>query len=186
MAAVSSRPGAQILDLCGYVESNFALFGRRLGCRVHALDLVVELERHRASGSGKAVSEAIDGWFEQPDRSVDGALCWDVFDYLDLPTASMVARHLTRLIAPNGVAFAMFRTSQPATADYGKDVAEEGGRLVRQASARQQPEGAVLQNREIIHLFEGLRVTDSFLLRNNTREILFCRPDYLASASPRR
>jgi hypothetical protein len=39
----------------------------------------------------------------------------------------------------------------------------------------------VLQNRDIIRLFERLRVSDSFLLQTNIREILFRKPAYLAS-----
>ena len=35
---------------------------------------------------------------------------------------------------------------------------------------------AVLQNRDILRLFSGLRVSDSFLLQNNLREILFRKP----------
>jgi hypothetical protein len=31
----------------------------------------------------------------------------------------------------------------------------------------------VLLNRDIIRLFSGLRVSDSFLLQNNLREVLF-------------
>jgi hypothetical protein len=39
----------------------------------------------------------------------------------------------------------------------------------------------VLANRDIIKLFEGLRVSDSFLLQTNSREILFRKPSYLAA-----
>ena len=35
---------------------------------------------------------------------------------------------------------------------------------------------AILLNRDIIKLFAGLRVSDSFLLKNNLREILFRKP----------
>ena len=41
----------------------------------------------------------------------------------------------------------------------------------------------VLLNRDIIRLFEGLRVSDSFLLKNNLREILFRKPAYLSGGS---
>jgi hypothetical protein len=34
----------------------------------------------------------------------------------------------------------------------------------------------VLANRDIIRLFGSLRVSDSFLLKNNLREILFRKP----------
>ena len=38
----------------------------------------------------------------------------------------------------------------------------------------------MLLNRDIIRLFAGLRVSDSFLLQNNLREILFRKPAYAA------
>ena len=37
---------------------------------------------------------------------------------------------------------------------------------------------AILANRDIIRLFPDLRVSDSFLLQNNLREILFRKPTY--------
>jgi hypothetical protein len=36
----------------------------------------------------------------------------------------------------------------------------------------------VLLNRDIIKLFPGLRVSDSFLMKNHLREILFRKPAY--------
>jgi hypothetical protein len=39
-----------------------------------------------------------------------------------------------------------------------------------------RPRQASLPNRDIIRLFEGLRVADSFLLLNKQREILFRKP----------
>jgi hypothetical protein len=36
----------------------------------------------------------------------------------------------------------------------------------------------VLLNRDFIRLFTGLRVSDSFLMKNNIREILFRKPSY--------
>ena len=41
----------------------------------------------------------------------------------------------------------------------------------------------VLQNRDIMRLFETLRVSDSFLLQTNLREILFRKPAYLTPDS---
>jgi hypothetical protein len=35
-----------------------------------------------------------------------------------------------------------------------------------------------LQNRDIIRMFEGLRVAESFLMKNNVRELLFRKPAY--------
>ena len=37
-----------------------------------------------------------------------------------------------------------------------------------------------LQNRDIIKMFETLRVSDSFLMKTNMRELIFRKPAYLA------
>ena len=54
--------------------------------------------------------------------------------------------------------------------------------IVDDTSLRHRPHNGVggarraLQNRDIIRMFEGLTVGDSFLLKNNTREMLLRRP----------
>ena len=45
-----------------------------------------------------------------------------------------------------------------------------------------RPRQRALLNRDIIKLFEGLRVTDSFLMKTHMREILFRKPPYLTGA----
>jgi hypothetical protein len=40
----------------------------------------------------------------------------------------------------------------------------------------------VLQNRDLNKMFEGLRVTESFLMKNSVREILFRKPAYLTAS----
>ena len=46
---------------------------------------------------------------------------------------------------------------------------------------RRAPRQRSLLNRDIIKLFDGLRVTDSFLMKNNVREMLFRKPGVPAS-----
>ena len=49
-------------------------------------------------------------------------------------------------------------------------------RDMRRPYAAARGRQAALLNRDIIKLFSGLRVSDSFLLKNNLREILFRKP----------
>jgi hypothetical protein len=55
-------------------------------------------------------------------------------------------------------------------------VSDEGVNLRARAYPALRGRQSVLLNRDIIKLFEGLRVSDSFLLKNNQREILFRKP----------
>ena len=44
--------------------------------------------------------------FSQQEGSVDGILCWDIFDYVDRPAAQALARHLVRILRPDGALLA--------------------------------------------------------------------------------
>jgi hypothetical protein len=180
IACLSSRPSPVLLDLGPVVGANIAFFGEQLGCKIYIEDLCADLEHHDREGTLDALPAFLKARFRQEDSSVDGVLCWDIFDHLDTPAAQAAAAELTRVIRPNGALLGFFRT-----------VASSGSRYTRymvidDSSLRLRPYGAahgrqgVLQNRDIIKLFDGLRVSDSFLLKTNVREILFRRPEYLS------
>ena len=73
----------------------------------------------------------------------------------------------------------LFSTAEGRSQVYTKYVVvdETNLRYRTYPAARQRQRSLV--NRDIIKLFEGLRVTDSFLMKNNVREILFRKPAYL-------
>ena len=85
-----------------------------------------------------------------------------------------------QVLRPNGALFGFFATSHPAEARFTKFIVADDSNLRHQPYSTPRMRQAVMQNRDIIKLFEGLRVSDSFLLHTNVREILFRRPDYLS------
>jgi hypothetical protein len=107
---------------------------------------------------------------------VDGVLCWDVFDYLDRPSAQALALEVTRLLRPDGVMLGLFGTAKPSDAHYTKYVIVDETHLRYRRYAAARGRQAILVNRDILRLFDPLRVSDSFLLQNNVREILFRKP----------
>ena len=56
----------------------------------------------------------LDERLTQADESVDGILCWDVFDFLDRPAAQALARRLVRMLKPDGVLLGYFANGAPA------------------------------------------------------------------------
>ncbi len=181
IAAVRMCPSPRILDLGPVVGTNIAFFGERLGCKIFIEDVFADLDRHVREHRLAELPAFLQTRFPQETESVDGVLCWDLFDFLDKASAQVVARQLMRVLAVNGVLFGFFSTAQPAEARFSKFIVSDDGNLRHRPYSVPRMRQAVLQNRDIIRLFERLRVSDSFLLQTNVREILFRKPAYLST-----
>lgn len=181
LAALSSRPAPVLLDLGPVVGSNLTFFGERLGCKIIIEDLFRDLDEHVTRPGDEEGPALFVNRFSHADRSVDGILCWDLFDYLDRRAAQALAHELTRLLRVDGVLLAFFATVPSQDARYTKFVVADDANLRQRPYPAARAKQHVLQNRDIIKLFEGLRVADSFLLKTNVRELLFRKPEYLGS-----
>ena len=109
---------------------------------------------------------------------MDGVLCWDLIDYLDKPSAQALATELTRVLSVRTArcSASSARRSRP-TSRYTKYIIVDEVNLKHRAyPAAREAVRSILLNRDIIRLFPELRVSDSFLLQNNLREILFRKP----------
>ena len=178
LGSLTTSESRSLLDLGPVVGSNVAFFGEQLGCKVFVEDLYSEIERHTRSGAMDKFAAFLSDRFTQPDGSVDGILCWDVFDYLDPRSAQILADQLTRILRQDGTLFAFFGGGKPIDTHYTKYVIADEANLKHRPYAASRRRQASLANRDIIRLFSGLRVSDSFLMKNNVREILFRKPSY--------
>ncbi len=174
------REGPALIDLGPVVGSNLTFFGEHLGCRIRVEDLFDDLERHFKDGKLEELPKFLEKRFPQASESIDGILCWDVFDFLDRPSAHSLATTLTRLLRPDGALLGFFNTGETRAQVYTKYVVVNESNLRYRTYPSARPRQRTLLNRDIIRLFEGLRVTDSFLMKNNVREILFRKPAYLS------
>jgi hypothetical protein len=178
LAALRAREQPVLLDLGPVVGQNVTFFGEQLGCKIFVEDIFADIDRHVRAGTLAELPQRFAARFPQPEGSVDGILCWDVFDYLDKPAAAALAGQLSRLLRPDGVALAFFSTAapNPNKCAYTKFIVADDQtlRLREYPSARsKQPP---LLNRDIIRMFEPARVTEQFLLKSNVREMLFRKP----------
>lgn len=179
LASLSAQEQPRLLDLGPVVGSNVTFFGEQLGCKIFVEDLSKDLDRAAREGKLDDLPGLFEKRFPQDDGSVDGILCWDLFDYLDKAAAQALATQLVRILRPDGVLLAMFATvaPQPGTApSYTRivvvDQANVQARPYPAARGKQRP----LQNRDIQRLFEPLRIAEQFLLKTNMREVLFRKP----------
>jgi hypothetical protein len=175
IAALSSTESPVLLDFGPVIGPNVAFFGEQLGCKLFIEDIAKDLDRHTRAGTREALPETLSKRFSQPDATVDGVLCWDIFDFLERPAAQALAKEVVRVLKPGGVAMGFFCSSMVGVPPQSPFTKFE---IVEETSLRQRPHGTasapkfVLQNRDIIRMFEGLAVGDSFLLKSNTREML--------------
>lgn len=181
LSALTSRPSPVLLDFGPVIGTNVEFFGERLGCKLFIEDLLADLDRHTKAGTLDALPATFEKRFRHGDASVDGILCWDVFDFLDKKSAEALARQVIRMVKPGGAVMGLF-----ATAAKSEHTSFTKYEIVDDASFRHRYHAGVggvkraIQNRDIIRMFEGLSVSDSFLLKSNIREMLLRRRETAA------
>ncbi len=181
LANMAAKPAPALLDLGPVVGGNVSFFGEELGCRIRVEDVMADIERHTAGGTLDQLPDFFRTRFKSEPGTVDGILCWDVFDYLERAAAASLALALTRLLGAEGSLLGFFSTAtDPGRAHYTKYLVVDQGNLRYRTYAGTRVRQRSLQNRDIIKLFESLRVSDSFLMKTNMREIVFRKPAYLA------
>jgi hypothetical protein len=176
LTTLTSRESPVLLDLGPVVGGNVSFFGEQLGCKIFVEDIFADLDRHVRDAKLDALPELLKKRFPQADGSVDGILCWDIIDYMDRAAAQALAAQLTRVLRPEGALLGFFGTAQPRDTRYTKYLIVDEVNLKHRPYPAARGRQAILLNRDIIRLFSGLRVSDSFLLQNNLREILFRKP----------
>lgn len=179
LTLLTARESPVLLDLGPVVGSNVSFFGEQLGCKIFVEDIFADLDRHVREGKTDQLPAFLKKRFPQVDGTVDGVLCWDLIDYLDRPAAQELAGQLTRVLRPEGALLGFFATAQPRETRYTKYIIVDEVNLKHRSYPASRGRQTILLNRDIIRLFPGLRVSDSFLLQNNLREILFRKPSAL-------
>ena len=179
LAGLGTRQQPVLLDLGPVVGSNVTFFGEEVGCKILVEDLSKDIDRHVIQTRVAELPAFFDTRFPQESETINGILCWDIFDYLERTAAERLARQLTRVLRPGGVLLAFFSTADPQSAilpTYTRHVVVDRTHLecrqYKAARAKQRP----LLNRDIQRLFEPLRLTENFLLKAHLREVLFRKP----------
>ena len=173
LSALSHQPEPSVvIDFGPVIGSNVAFLGEHLGCKLFIEDLITELDRHKKAGSMEGLAAALELRLRQEEGSVDGILCWDYFDFLDKGTAQVLAKHLVRMLRPGGAVMGFFCTAAVERAPFTKFEVIDSHSLRHRHHPGTGGAKTPIQNRDIIRMFDGLAVAESYLLKNNTREIL--------------
>jgi hypothetical protein len=175
LSSLTSRESPVLLDLGPVVGPNVSFFGERLGCKILIEDIFSDLDRQSRAAT-IPFAEFLTGRLKHLPESIDGILCWNLFDYLDAPSAQVLGEALTRLLRPDGSMLCFFATIAAPDTRFGKYVIVDEDTLKQKPYAEGGKKQRALHNRDILRLFDGLKVSESFLLKTNIREFLFRKP----------
>jgi hypothetical protein len=187
IAGLSARSQPVLLDLGPVVGTNVSFFGEELGCKIIVEDLSKDIDRHVREGIFDQFPAFLGKRFGQQPGSIDGILCWDLFDYLDKPSAKALGEQLTRLLRPDGVLLAFFSTAEPTPGlkpEYTRHVVVDKGNLQHRSYVAARGKQRPLQNRDVQRVFEPLRIIEQFLLKNNRREVLLRKAPEVSGSAP--
>jgi len=176
LAVLSHVEAPVILDLGPVVGSNISFFGDQLGCKLLVEDLFAEVEAHGKAGTRAALAADLVARLKREPASADGIFCWDLFDYLDRPSAQALAAHLVALVRPGGVIYGFFGSTPADLTSYTRFIVEGPDAMRLRQSPATPVRRNVLVTRDINRMFEGLDVKESVLLKSNARETLFRKP----------
>ena len=176
LAALSPVESPVLLNLGPVVGQNIAFFGERLGCKIFVEDIAADLAA--APPPPSEVKAFLEKRLPHGPGSIDGILCWDLFDQLDRPTSQALAGHLARLLKPGGVLYAFFGATAAPISHHTRYIVAGPDTFELRTSPAPAPlkPRNVLVTRDTNKMFEGLVVTESVLLKSNTRETLFRKP----------
>lgn len=173
LSCLGDRPSPTLLDLGPVVGSNVTFFGEQLNCKFLVEDLVADLERHARDGQPEDFPAFLSTRLTLGAGSVDGVLLWDLYDYLDRPSAQALATALVRLLRDDGALLGFFGNDGHVGSGCTKFTVLDASHVRQRPHSSRLVRQSSLKNRDIIKMFDGLRVSDAFQLQNGRREMLF-------------
>jgi hypothetical protein len=176
MAALAPCPAPVLIDLGPVIGVNIAYFGERLACKIFVEDFLSEIESHARRGGGAGLADTLIARLVQAPGTIDGILCWDVFDFLDRSVGQLVASRLTKLLRPGGALYGLFGTTPVELANYTRFIVDGDDTLRMRPYPATRARRNVWLTRELNKMFDGLVVAESVLLKTGTRETLFRKP----------
>jgi hypothetical protein len=176
LSTLAQRTAPALLDLGPVIGRNISFFGERLSCKIYVEDLFADVETQARRGARDALERVLAKRLKQDPESIDGILCWDLFDYLDRPAGLVLAKQLVQLLKKGGALYGLFGTTPVEMDHYTRFVVESEDTLRQRSYPATLAHRNVLLTRDINRMFDGLVVAESVLLKTSTRETLFRKP----------
>lgn len=172
-------PG-RVVDLSGGNDANIHFldsicFKTQSDPVLAALDHSFGVQRSMEEATREQVRAFFELTLDQPDASFDGALVWDVLQFLPTPLLPLAVEQLHRVVRPNGPILACFhgdeKSASVPTAAYCIQDRKHLQIIQRDTERPVQ----FLSNRALERLFASFQSIKFFLSRDYLREVLIRR-----------
>jgi hypothetical protein len=178
---IQGEHGLRLLDLSGASQANVGLI-TGLGHRLYSEDLLQTLDELFGRGdfyANQCDPERIERLLAQslnlPEESCDGALVWDLLEYLASPLLQAVVDRLRRIVKPRAYLLAIFHGDERAerVPTYTYRICDARTLSLTPRGLRQPAQ--LFNNRAIEKLFQGFEAVKFFLTRDHLREVIVKR-----------
>ncbi len=174
---IRNETGLTLLDLGGASQQNVS-FITNLGHRLYSEDFVRLLdETFKGDESGEQANPGrIDFLLKQtldyPDAHFNGALVWDVLEYLSPPLLTAVVDRLRKLVLPNSYLLAFFHSDVKleSVPTYSFRIQNAGSLEVVKYGMHRPPQ--LFNNRGLEKLFADYASVKFFLAKDGLREVI--------------
>jgi len=173
--------GLRLLDLSGASQANVG-FITSLGHNLYSEDFMTTLDLAFGNGDvyrNQAIPENaaafLDNTLKFPDNHFDGALIWDVLEFLAPPLLKAVVERLQRIVKPRSYILACFHAEERSEVlDVHSYRIGGAGTLLLAPRGRRRP-AQYLNNRAVEKLFQQCESVKFFLSRDALREVIVKR-----------
>jgi hypothetical protein len=178
---IHGETGLRLLDLSGASQANIG-FITNLGYRLYSEDLMQSLDSAFGGDDfyeNQSSAERAETFLAQslafPDQHFDGALVWDVLEFLAPPLLKIAVERLQRILKPGSYLLAIFhaeeRDSAVSTCSY--RIGDAKTLLISPRGMR--PPAQFFNNRAVENLFKEFETVKFFLTRDHLREVIVKR-----------
>jgi hypothetical protein len=178
---IQGEPDLRLLDLAGASQANISFITGQ-GYRLYSEDMMRSLDAAFADGNfyeNQETPARVDPFLAQslnfPAGHFDGALLWDVLEFLAPSLLRTVVDRLRATVKPGSYLLAIFHAEERSGAvqTYSYRIADAKTLLISPAGMRQPAQ--FFNNRSIEKLFQGFEAVKFFLTRDHLREIIVKR-----------
>jgi hypothetical protein len=178
---ISGEPGLRLLDLSGASQANIAFITSQ-GHRLYSEDFLRSLDLAFADGDfyqNQADPRRADLFLEQnlnfPENHFDGALLWDVLEFLTPPLLKTFVERLQWIVRPGSYVLAIFHSEERAGTVPTYNYRISDGATLLLAPRGSRPPAQFFNNRAVERIFPAFESVKFFLTRDSLREVIVTR-----------
>ncbi len=170
-----------ILDLAGANQSTVS-FITNYGHRLYSDDFLLQLDHCFGEGdffanqtNPRSVEKFVHAALDFPEAAFDGALVWDVLEFLSPALLATVVGRMRGMLRPGACLLAVFHSDEHAETVPSYSYRIHDHRTIQMVSKGRRRPAQIFNNRSLEKLFQDFHSVKFFLTRDHLRELIVRR-----------